>query len=112
MEFVYTLMNAPIDKIAIENPVSVIATYIRKSDQVIQPWQFGDNHIKKTCLWLKNLPFLFPTKIIEPEYVIYNSSTHKKGTSKYPMLWKGSGNSKERSKTFPGIAKAMAEQWG
>jgi hypothetical protein len=108
------LANAPIPKIAIENPVSVMASRWRKSDQVIQPWQFGDKAVKKTCLWLKGLPILFPTSIVEPEYKIYNSSTKKSGKSKYPMLWAGNGKGmwKERSKTFQGIADAMAKQWG
>lgn len=112
--FFMALANAPIPKIAIENPVSVIASRWRKSDQVIQPWQFGDPQIKKTCLWLKNLPKLVPTKIVEPQYVEYKSSTKKKGTSKYPILWAGGskGAWKERSKTFQGIADAMAAQWG
>lgn len=112
--FFMALANAPIERIAIENPVSIIASRWRKSDQVIQPWQFGDPHTKKTCLWLKNLPKLIPTKIVEPQYVEYNSSTKKSGKSRYPLLWSGKGKnmSVERSKTFPGIARAIAEQWG
>lgn len=112
--FFMALANAEVPKIAIENPVCVMASRWRKSDQIIQPWQFGDRAVKKTCLWLKGLPKLVPTKIVEPEYKIYNSKNHKSGKSRYPMLWagKGKGMSKERSKTFQGIAEAMADQWG
>jgi hypothetical protein len=96
---------------AIENPVGIMSTKWRKPNQIIQPWQFGDKAVKKTCLWLHNLPNLAPTKIVEPEYKEYNSSTHKSGKSKYPILWTCGADAKARSKTFPGIAKAMAEQW-
>jgi len=112
LEFVQKLMDAPIEKIAIENPVSVISTRIGKPDQIIEPFQFGDPHNKKTCLWLKNLPLLVPTDIVEPEYVI------GKDGKKYSMIhYMSKGHSKEhrqkmRSKTFPGIAKAFAKQWG
>jgi hypothetical protein len=114
VKFFMALANAPIPRIAIENPVSVIASRWRKSDQVIQPYQFGDKAVKKTCLWLKNLPKLKHTCVVEPEYKIYNSSTKKSGKSRYPMLWTGAGKGmgQERSKTFPGIATAMANQWG
>lgn len=100
------------DKIAIENPVGVMSSQFRKPDQIIQPWMFGDRAVKKTCLWLKGLPKLTATNIVEPEYKIFKSSTKKSGFSKYPMAWAGKADAKERSKTFPGIAKAMAEQWG
>lgn len=124
MLFVHKLLNAPIKKIALENPVGAISTHIRKPDQIINPFYFGDNVPKKTCLWLKNLPpllhsssdTLFDSKThVEPEYVVYNSSTKKSGKSKYSIFGKLGGSemtSKLRSKTFPGIAKAMAEQWG
>lgn len=111
LEFVKKLMDAPIDKICIENPVSVISSKIRKPDQIIQPYQFGHGAMKTTCLWLKNLPKLVPTKIVEPEYVIT-----KKG-EKYPK-WSYDTfrlpkeiRAKERSKTFAGIAEAMSNQW-
>jgi hypothetical protein len=110
--FFLVLANSGIEKIAIENPVGIMSTRFRKPDQIIQPWQFGDKAVKKTCLWLKGLSPLLYTQIVTPEYKIFNSSTHKSGKSKYPVLWTGKHNAKERSKTFPGIAKAMAEQWG
>jgi hypothetical protein len=94
------LMNAPIKKICIENPISIISTKIRKPDQIIQPWQFGHGETKATCLWLKNLPPLVPTNIVEGR----EARVHKMPPSK--DRWK------ERSRTYEGIAKAMAEQWG
>lgn len=112
VEFFMALANAPIDKICIENPVCIMSSRWRKPDQIIQPWQFGDKHIKRTCLWLKNLPKLEHTNIVEPEYKIYKSSTKKSGKSKYPILWTGKKDAKARSKTFQGIADAMANQWG
>lgn len=100
LDFVRLLMNAPIDKIAIENPVSVISSQIRKPDQTIQPWQFGHGETKRTCLWLKGLPKLTPTDIVEGrEQRIWKMPPS-------PDRWK------ERSKTFTGIANAMADQWG
>ena len=110
--FFMALANAPIEKIAIENPVGIMSTRWRKPDQIIQPWQFGDRAVKKTCLWLKGLQPLKPTQIVEPLYKEYNSSTKKSGKSKYPILWSCKADAKERSKTFPGIASAIATQWG
>lgn len=122
LEFVRLLLNAPIPRIALENPVSIISSRIRKPDQIIQPWMFGDSYPKKTCLWLKNLPPLFSLKtdslfgsktFVSPEYLIYKSSKTKSGVSRYSVFGKlGKGCGKKRSVTFPGIAKAMAEQWG
>ena len=100
LDFVRLLMNAPIPRIAIENPVSIISSKIRKPDQIIQPWQFGHGETKATCLWLKNLPRLIPTRIVSGR----EQRVHK--MSPGPDRWK------ERSRTFPGIASAMAEQWG
>lgn len=100
LEFVQTLMNAPIPKIAIENPVSVISSRIRKPDLIIQPWQFGHGETKTTCLWLKGLPKLIPTNIVPGR----EARVHRMPPS--PDRWK------ERSRTYSGIAKAMAEQWG
>ena len=100
LDFVRLLMNAPIPRIAIENPVSIIISKIRKPDQIIQPWQFGHGETKATCLWLKNLPRLIPTRIVSGR----EQRVHK--MSPGPDRWK------ERSRTFPGIASAMAEQWG
>ena len=123
VEFFMKIVNLDCPHIAIENPVGIMSTRYRKPNQVIQPWMFGHGETKATCLWLKGLPPLIATDIVEPQYVVYNSK--KKGSSKYPMgragktkmpmLWKAGPSptrSKERSKTFPGIAKAMAEQWG
>jgi len=99
LAFVKTLMNAPIPQIAIENPVSIISSKIRKPDQIIQPWQFGHGETKATCLWLKNLPKLEPTQIVEGR----EQRIHKLP----PSL----DRAKIRSKTYEGIAIAMAEQW-
>ncbi len=100
LEFVESLMSAPIDKIALENPVSIISSRIRKPDQIIQPWQYGHGETKATCLWLKNLPLLTPTNIVSGR----EARVHNMAPS--PDRWK------ERSRTYEGIAKAMAEQWG
>ena len=100
LDFVQMLLNAPIDKICLENPVSIISSRIRKPDQIIQPWQFGHGETKATCLWLKNLPKLVPTDIVEGR----EQRVHKMPPS--PNRWK------ERSRTYQGIANAMAAQWG
>ena len=100
LAFVRMLMDAPIDRIAIENPVSIISSHIRKPDQTIQPWQFGHGETKRTCLWLKGLPTLKPTDIVE---------------GREQRIWRmppSADRWKERSKTFQGIANAMANQWG
>lgn len=100
LEFVRRLMDAPVPHIAIENPVSIISSAIRKPDQTIQPWQFGHGETKRTCLWLKNLPKLEPTNIVE---------------GREQRVWKlppSADRWKQRSQTFPGIAEAMAAQWG
>jgi len=109
VEFVQRLMDAPIDRIAVENPIGCLSTRIRKPDQIIQPWQFGHPESKSTCLWLKNLPMLRPTNVLQkPESGRWSNQTasgqNRLGPS--PDRWK------ERSKTYPGIADAMAEQWG
>ena len=100
LRFVRDLMAAPIERICIENPISVISSYIRKPDQIIQPWMFGHGETKATCLWLKNLPKLVPTKIVEGR----EARVHK--ASPGPDRWK------ERSRTLIGVANAMADQWG
>lgn len=100
LEFVRLLLNAPIERIALENPISIISSHIRKPDQIIQPWQFGHGETKATCLWLQNLPKLQPTNIVE---------------GREQRIWKmppGENRWKERSRTFEGIAQAMANQWG
>ena len=100
LEFVKQLLNAPIEKIALENPVSIISTRIRKPDQIIQPYMFGHGETKKTCLWLKNLPLLVPTNIVEGR----TPRVHYESPG--PNRWKN------RSRTMQGIANAMAHQWG
>ena len=100
LEFVRMLLDAPIPRIALENPISVISTKIRKPDQIIQPWQFGHGETKATCLWLKNLPLLVPTNIVDGR----EARVHK--------MPPGENRWRERSRTYTGIAKAMAEQWG
>jgi hypothetical protein len=100
LDFVRLLLAAPIKRICLENPVSVISTRIRKPDQIIQPWQFGHSEIKTTCLWLKDLPLLIPTNIVEKGI----NRLHRLGPS--PDRWK------LRSRTYQGIADAMADQWG
>ena len=105
-EFFMRFINAEIEKIAVENPVCVMSTRYRKPDQIINPWQFGHPEQKRTCLWLKNLPLLIPTNNV---YEIMMTLPLKKRT----RIWQlGGGHSKERSKTYPGIASAMAQQWG
>jgi hypothetical protein len=119
LEFVHKLMDAPIARIAIENPISVISTYIREPDQIVHPWQFGDEAEKSTCLWLKNLPMLVPTKIVG-KGEMYEWIDGKTGKKKRQPLWYYQALSKSktpaerrtlRSKTFEGIARAMAYQW-
>lgn len=100
LDFVRRLMDAPIERIAIENPISIISSRIRKPDQIIQPWQFGHGETEATCLWLKNLPKLHPTNIVEGR----DARIHKMPPS--PTRWK------ERSRTYQGIAQAWAIQWG
>ncbi len=99
LDFVRRLLDAPIKHIALENPVSVISSKVRKPDQIIQPWMFGHGEVKATCLWLKNLPLLTPTNIVDGR----EARVHR--MSPGPNRWK------ERSRTLPGIAAAMASQW-
>lgn len=104
LNFVKLLLAAPINKIAIENPISIISSRIRKPDQIIHPWMFGNPYSKSTCLWLKNLPKLEPTNIVDKgEFVIH-------GGKKLPKWY--SNRELKRDKTFQGIANAMADQWG
>lgn len=110
--FFMMLADSSIPLIAVENPVCIMSSRWRKPDQIIQPWMFGDAAVKKTCLWLKGLPVLKATKIVEPKYKVYKSSTKKSGFSRYPIAWTGKADWKERSRTFLGVALAMAEQWG
>lgn len=113
LEFVKKLMDAPIEKIAVENPVSVISSNIRKPDQIVNPFWFGDPVPKKTCWWLKNLPLLTPTNMVEPEYIIGKRDGKKYSIIHYQSVGKHPDErSKIRSKTFQGMADAMADQWG
>ena len=100
LELVQILMDADIPKICIENPVGVISSHIRKPDQYVQPWMFGDGETKKTGLWLKDLPLLEPDNIVEGRKPVVHHEPPG------PDRWKN------RSRTYPGIARAMAEQWG
>lgn len=110
LEFVQKLMDAPIKHIALENPVSVISSRIRKPDQIVQPWMFGDPFTKTTCLWLKNLPLLEPTNIVD------RGERHVTKSGRSLPAWHNLPPSEDRgkirSRTFPGFAEAMAEQWG
>ncbi|UQZ87740.1 hypothetical protein C4J81_00385 [Deltaproteobacteria bacterium Smac51] len=99
LNFVRALMNAPIFRIAVENPLSLISSQIRPADQLIQPWQFGHGELKATCLWLRGLPKLKPTCIVPGR------------ESRLHHLSPGVDRWKERSRTYPGIAEAMADQW-
>ena len=112
--FVWELYNAPINKIAIENPKGVLSTHIRKPDQYIQPYEYGHPLSKLTGLWLKNLQPLQPTNIVAPEWIYPKSGSGKRMSKLHANnpSTNNKNNSKLRSKTFPGIAKAMAEQWG
>lgn len=119
LEFVRKLLAAPIPRIALENPISIISSRIRKPDQIIQPWQFGDEAQKTTCLWLKDLPLLVHTNVVgKGEF--YTSPSGKKLPSWYgdtvvdgkKIGWNTPEIKKIRSKTFQGIADAMASQWG
>lgn len=114
---------ADCQRIAIENPVGIMGTAYRKADQIIQPYQFGDRAMKTTCLWLKNLPHLIPTKIVDAgefqvsktgsgrKYNVGASSSSARDENGKIISWNDPRTARERSKTFPGIARAMAEQW-
>lgn len=100
IEFFMKFVNAKCKYIAIENPIGIMSTHYRKPDQIVHPWMFGHGETKATCLWLKNLPKLEPTDIVD---------------GREQRIWKmppSPDRAKKRSKTFPGIAKAMSEQWG
>jgi site-specific DNA-cytosine methylase len=100
LDFVRELLAAPVPRICLENPISIISSRIRKPDQIIQPWQFGHGETKATCLWLKNLPKLVPTNVVDGRH----ARVHREPPG--PDRWKN------RSRTFAGIAAAMADQWG
>jgi hypothetical protein len=110
LEFFCMLLNAPCGRIAIENPIGRINSTLCDATQIVHPWQFGDPYEKETCLWLKNLPRLQPTRIVEPP------PRHVTKSGKTMPAWYNmpdtKNRSRARSRTFPGIAEAMAEQWG
>jgi len=113
IQFVRDLLNLPVEMIALENPVGVLSTQLRKPDQIIQPWQFGDEAQKTTCLWLKNLPKLVPTRVVGRGEFVTTA-----GGNRLPKWYSDAKVSSRhktqsvRSKTFQGIADAMADQWG
>lgn len=111
-KFFMKFVNAPCERIAIENPIGYMSTAYRKPDQIIQPYQFGDPERKATCLWLKGLPKLVPTNIVKPDIILHKSGkTYSRmhiETFKLPKEQRA----RIRSKTFQGVAEAMAEQWG
>jgi hypothetical protein len=111
LAFVRLLMGAPVPRIAIENPISVISSRIRKPDQIIHPYQFGHDASKKTCLWLKGLPLLMPTQIVEPRIVNGRKRWGNQTDSGQNRLSPSPDRWKLRSATFAGIAQAMADQW-
>ena len=112
-DFFMSFINADVDKIAVENPIGYMSTAYQKPSQIIHPYMFGDPARKATCLWLKGLPKLTPTNIVEPDIIHYQNGN---GTDNpwhmETMKLPAKERAKARSKTFPGIAKAMAEQWG
>lgn len=122
MNFFMRFANADCEKIAVENPVGVVSTRYRKPDQIIQPFWFGEPYTKRTCLWLKNLPPLEPTNILAKPVTGWNNQSFCNngkygGFKNYDkngkvLAWNNPETAKIRSKTFPGIARAMAEQWG
>lgn len=118
LDFVSWVLSIKAPRIAMENPVSIISSKIRKPDQIIQPWQFGHPETKTTCLWLRNLPRLTPTQVVKPEYMTNEAGElrlDKKGHRYSRVHWM-SGRQKDRarirSRTYSGIADAMAAQWG
>lgn len=106
LSFIRLLLSAPIERIALENPVGRISTAIRKPEQIIQPWMFGDDASKATCLWLKNLAPLRATNVIHKKRYANQTASGQNRLAPSPDRWK------ERSRTYQGIATAMAEQWG
>ena len=111
INFFLALTNAPISRIAVENPISVISSRIRKPDQIINPWQFGHDASKRTCLWLKDLPLLTPTEIVEPRIVNGKKRWANQTDSGQNRLPPSEDRWKIRSETYTGIAQAMANQW-
>ena len=112
IRFFMALVNAPCPRIAVENPVGIMSSVYRKPDQYIQPFWFGDAERKRTGLWLKNLPLLVPTDMVEPKIYYCSSGATEPNWHMDTLKLPKEERSRARSKTFPGIAKAMAEQWG
>ena len=111
LDFVRLLLDAPIPRIALENPIGCIGTRIRKANQTIQPWQFGHDASKATCLWLKNLPLLTPTAVVEPRIANGKKRWANQTDSGQNRLPPSDDRWKIRSETYVGIAEAMADQW-
>jgi len=111
IKFFMALYNCPIEKIAIENPVGIMSTEFRKPDQYVHPYFFGDKHSKKTGLWLKNLPKLVATEMVEPKMYTYKDGRKDPVWHIESLKLPPKERSKVRSKTFPGFAKAMSDQW-
>lgn len=111
LEFVRTLLGAPVPRIALENPVGIISSAVRKPDQIIHPWQFGHDASKRTCLWLKGLPVLRPTSVIAPRIVNGRKRWGNQTDSGQNRLGPSPDRWKLRSETYLGIAAAMADQW-
>ena len=117
IDFFMQFVNADCERIAIENPIGIMSRLYRKPDQIIQPWQFGDHARKSTCLWLKGLPKLTPTNIVNPGeimrggYSVGASANYARDENGKILRWNDPLTAKLRSKTYPGIANAMAEQW-
>lgn len=117
-EFFMAFANADIPRVCVENPVGYMSTHYRKPDCIVQPYEFGHPARKKTCLWLKNLPPLIPTDVVSPGeilsggYSVGASANYATDENGKILPWNDPRTAKARSKTFPGIAKAMAEQWG
>lgn len=111
IDFFMKFVNADCEKIAIENPIGIMSTVYRKPDQIIQPYQFGDPARKATCLWLKGLKPMQPTNIVEPEVIRFENGKTDGSWHYNTLSLPPKERARERSKTFPGIAKAMAEQW-
>lgn len=112
IEFCRAILTLPVPKIALENPIGCLSTVIRKPDQIIQPWMFGEDASKATCLWLKGLPKLEPTKLVLPRVVNGKCRWGNQTDSGQNRLGPSEDRWKERSRTYWGIANAMAEQWG
>lgn len=112
LKFVQDLMDAPIPRIAVENPISIISTRIRKPDQIIQPYEYGHDASKRTCLWLKGLPKLVPTEYVEPRWVDGKPRWANQTDSGQNRLGPSEDRAANRAVTYKGIAEAMANQWG